>query len=190
MGDHCVTVWSDSDKQISSLDLSSAFSHQFGHFRARNDVTVAVRSRIWYFFVCKPTKLLWEIIVSHFEVILTSRSRVWTWAAHFRINLVISGLEMTSQWRLEAEFDFFCLKTNKVNMGDHFAKIWSDSDSFGARPVEKKYFYVIKHVIFSFFLNISKTLKLGFVWKLPCFWNFDFLMFWFFIFWCFPILNH
>ena len=107
MGDHCVTVWSDSDKQISSLDLSSAFSHQFGHFRARNDVTVAVRSRIWYFFVCKPTKLLWEIIVSQFEVILTSRSRVWTWAAHFPTNLVILGLEMTSQWRSEAEFDIF-----------------------------------------------------------------------------------
>ena len=65
MGDHYGKVWSDSDKQISRLNLSSDF----------------------------PT------------------------------NLVILWLEMTSQWRSEAEFDFFLFKTNKVNMGDHFAKV-------------------------------------------------------------------
>ena len=52
MGDHYGKVWSDSDKQISSLNLSSDF----------------------------PT------------------------------NLVILWLEMTSQWRSEAEFDFFLFK--------------------------------------------------------------------------------
>ena len=48
MGDHSAEVWSDSDKQISWLNLSSAFPYQFDHFEARNDIAVAIWTRMRY----------------------------------------------------------------------------------------------------------------------------------------------
>ena len=57
-------------------NCGNAFHHQFDHFWALNDVTVAVRSRFSIFFVQKIIILMLEISLAKYEVILTNRSRV------------------------------------------------------------------------------------------------------------------
>ena len=107
IGDQIAKIWSDSGRWILSLDSSGAFQDQFGHFWVNKDVTVAIRNRIWWFFLQLSIFLTWEIILSKYEVILTIRSRVWTRAAHSRTNLVIFESIVTLQWQSEPEFDDF-----------------------------------------------------------------------------------
>ena len=63
--------------------LEKRISGQIGHFLVKNDVTAAVRNRIWWSLFDSFVSFLCKIILSKFEVILLSRSRVWTWAVHF-----------------------------------------------------------------------------------------------------------
>ena len=63
-----------------------------------------------------------------FEVILTSRSQVWTREAHFSTKLAIFESIMTSQRRSEFEFDKFSSNIDYFYVADHFARIYSDSD--------------------------------------------------------------
>ena len=91
------------------MDSRSAFQEKIGHFLVKNDVTAAVRNRIWWSLFDFFVSLLCKIILSKFEVILLSRSRVWTWAVHFttKFGHLIVKNDVTMAVRKQFSF-YFC----------------------------------------------------------------------------------
>ena len=114
--------------------LEKRISGKNWSFLVKNDVTAAVRNRIWWplfdFFV----SLLCKIIFSKFEVILLSRSRVWTWAVHFttKFGHLIVKNDVTMAVRKQFSFYFFA-KINYLYVGDYFGEVWSDSGKWNTK---------------------------------------------------------
>ena len=94
----------------SEFGLEKRISGQIGHFLVKNDVTAAVRNRIWWSLFDFFVSLLCKIILSKFEVILLSRSRVWTWAVHFttKFGHLIVKNDVTMAVRKQLFILFFC----------------------------------------------------------------------------------
>ena len=92
--------------------LEKRISGQNWSFLVKNDVTAAVRNRIWWSLFDFFVSLLCKIILSKFEVILLSRSRVWTWAVHFttKFGHLIVKNDVTMAVRKQFSFYFFAKK--------------------------------------------------------------------------------
>ena len=116
------------------MDSRSAFQEKIGHFLVKNDVTAAVRNRIWWSLFEFFVSLLCKIILSKFEVILLSRSRVWTWAVHFtnKFGHLIVKNDVTMAVRNQFSFYFFA-KINYLYVGDYFGEVWSDSGKWNTK---------------------------------------------------------
>ena len=80
-----------------------------------------------YFFNVRP-------FFPKFEVILLSRSRVWTWAVHFttKFGHLIVKNDVTMAVRKLFSFYFFA-KINCLYVGDYFGEVWSDSGKWNTK---------------------------------------------------------